>query len=913
MKHSLRSGLVVLAALLLVRNANTQPLTDSEGDVGIGTLSPDPSAILDINSTQKGLLLPRLTQSQRDAIPSPATGLTIFESGSATIQYNYGTPSDPAWVRVLTDSTIRDVLVQNAWLRSGNAGTTPWDGTGGDFVGSTDDVDVVLATNGQEQARLYAPANGGGFGISGAFRLNGDPGDAGEVLTSQGAGLPPVWSDDLAVDMLTVNGGADFNGSVTFSTLPTLPLPQGNLLVGDAAGEAASFPPGTSGQVLQVDGGGLPAWQSVNLLPTGTTVNSTLVWDGSMWVENTAVTIDPATGDVVVGGDLTVNGTTVTLPAGSVDNSELANSSINLAYGTGLSGDASVSLGGTLNLQNTGVTSVAGTPNQVNVSGATGAVTLSLPQDIHTDATPTFDGVVLDNLPTGSAATEVVTSNGGTLETRTINSLIGAATLTEGSLWVGDAGNNPTELPVGTPGQVLQIDGGGAPSWQMVNVLPSGTTPNTTLVWNGTMWVENTGVTMDPTTGDVVVGGDLTVNGATVTLPAGSVDNGELANSSINLAYGTGLSGDASVSLGGTLNLQNTGVTSVAGTPNQVNVSGATGAVTLSLPQDIHTDATPTFDGVVLDNLPTGSAATEVVTSNGGTLETRTINSLIGAATLTEGSLWVGDAGNNPAELPVGANGEVLTIVGGVPAWTVPGGAPSMDITTASTTDEDFAIRGTASGATTDQVIGIWGRATDGSATNTGTIGILATGNGNTTAGETNVALQLNDGEFTMGRTTETGTGYTVVEGGAAGTAYSAEGPSGVIEFNLSLANSSPLAGALVGVLNTLGTPLGAPTLGTSVNSLLGASVFNTTLTVNNRYVTPESIVLTQVLSIADTDVLEDLLTLFQNGTLTSTTVVTNRQDGSFDLTIDLRALGPVPAVNNGEIRVGYVVVNPSR
>ena len=708
MKHSLRSGLVVLAALLLVRNANTQPLTDSEGDVGIGTLSPDPSAILDINSTQKGLLLPRLTQSQRDAIPSPATGLTIFESGSATIQYNYGTPSDPAWVRVLTDSTIRDVLVQNAWLRSGNAGTTPWDGTGGDFVGSTDDVDVVLATNGQEQARLYAPANGGGFGISGAFRLNGDPGDAGEVLTSQGAGLPPVWSDDLAVDMLTVNGGADFNGSVTFSTLPTLPLPQGNLLVGDAAGEAASFPPGTSGQVLQVDGGGLPAWQSVNLLPTGTTVNSTLVWDGSMWVENTAVTIDPATGDVVVGGDLTVNGTTVTLPAGSVDNSELA-------------------------------------------------------------------------------------------------------------------------------------------------------------------------------------------------------------NSSINLAYGTGLSGDASVSLGGTLNLQNTGVTSVAGTPNQVNVSGATGAVTLSLPQDIHTDATPTFDGVVLDNLPTGSTATEVVTSNGGTLETRTINSLIGAATLTEGSLWVGDAGNNPAELPVGANGEVLTIVGGVPAWTVPGGAPSMDITTASTTDEDFAIRGTASGATTDQVIGIWGRATDGSATNTGTIGILATGNGNTTAGETNVALQLNDGEFTMGRTTETGTGYTVVEGGAAGTAYSAEGPSGVIEFNLSLANSSPLAGALVGVLNTLGTPLGAPTLGTSVNSLLGASVFNTTLTVNNRYVTPESIVLTQVLSIADTDVLEDLLTLFQNGTLTSTTVVTNRQDGSFDLTIDLRALGPVPAVNNGEIRVGYVVVNPSR
>lgn len=46
--------------------------------IGIGTTSPAATAALDIESTTKGLLIPRLTQTQRDAIESPATGLIIF-------------------------------------------------------------------------------------------------------------------------------------------------------------------------------------------------------------------------------------------------------------------------------------------------------------------------------------------------------------------------------------------------------------------------------------------------------------------------------------------------------------------------------------------------------------------------------------------------------------------------------------------------------------------------------------------------------------------------------------------------------------------------------------------------------------------------------------------------------------------
>ncbi len=48
--------------------------------MGIGTTSPHPSAKLHIQDTIRGLLLPRLTQAQRDAIPNPAHSLIIFNT-----------------------------------------------------------------------------------------------------------------------------------------------------------------------------------------------------------------------------------------------------------------------------------------------------------------------------------------------------------------------------------------------------------------------------------------------------------------------------------------------------------------------------------------------------------------------------------------------------------------------------------------------------------------------------------------------------------------------------------------------------------------------------------------------------------------------------------------------------------------
>jgi hypothetical protein len=50
------------------------------GNVGIGTISPQFSAVLEISSTTKGFLPPRMTSPQRDAIASPVEGLTIYNT-----------------------------------------------------------------------------------------------------------------------------------------------------------------------------------------------------------------------------------------------------------------------------------------------------------------------------------------------------------------------------------------------------------------------------------------------------------------------------------------------------------------------------------------------------------------------------------------------------------------------------------------------------------------------------------------------------------------------------------------------------------------------------------------------------------------------------------------------------------------
>lgn len=69
----------------------------SNAQVGIGTTVPDNSSVLDISSTDKGLLVPRMTTTQRDAISSPAKGLIVYNLTEDCLQTNTGSSSSPNW------------------------------------------------------------------------------------------------------------------------------------------------------------------------------------------------------------------------------------------------------------------------------------------------------------------------------------------------------------------------------------------------------------------------------------------------------------------------------------------------------------------------------------------------------------------------------------------------------------------------------------------------------------------------------------------------------------------------------------------------------------------------------------------------------------------------------------------------
>lgn len=75
-------------------------------NVGIGTNTPHASAILDITSTTKGLLAPRLTNEQMITMPSPANGLLIYNTDQNKYYYYQNT----TWLPVSSSA--------NTWLYS---------------------------------------------------------------------------------------------------------------------------------------------------------------------------------------------------------------------------------------------------------------------------------------------------------------------------------------------------------------------------------------------------------------------------------------------------------------------------------------------------------------------------------------------------------------------------------------------------------------------------------------------------------------------------------------------------------------------------------------------------------------------------------------------------------------------------
>lgn len=204
--------------------------------------------------------------------------------------------------------------------------------------------------------------------------------------------------------------------------------------------------------------GGVPKWYNGSTTKTLAYTDSNITGTAAAW--STARTVTFATGDVT--GSFSISG------SGDVPNVALTIANDSVALGTKTTGNY--------------VATIAGTTNQVTVTGSgseTAAVTLSLPQDIHTGASPTFTGLTLS----GDAAV-----NGGDITT------------TAGTFNL--VNTNATTLNIGGAATAVGIGAG-----------TGNTTVNNNLVVTGNLTINGTTTTVNSTTTTVddpifTLGGD---------------------------------------------------------------------------------------------------------------------------------------------------------------------------------------------------------------------------------------------------------------------------------------------------------------------------------------------------------------------------------------------------------------------
>src|SRR6185503_13833451 len=78
LKKIRKTGIIILAFI-------AHSVTVFSQGVGVETLTPNCSSIMQLSSTTKGMLLPRMTTTQRKAIPSPANGLLVYDLDKLTV------------------------------------------------------------------------------------------------------------------------------------------------------------------------------------------------------------------------------------------------------------------------------------------------------------------------------------------------------------------------------------------------------------------------------------------------------------------------------------------------------------------------------------------------------------------------------------------------------------------------------------------------------------------------------------------------------------------------------------------------------------------------------------------------------------------------------------------------------------
>ena len=79
------------------------------------------SSILDVESTLKGMLVPRMDKTQKNAIASPANGLLVYQTGPDSIGFHYYDLPNTRWVFTNASGFSVDTT---AWKITGNSNIT---------------------------------------------------------------------------------------------------------------------------------------------------------------------------------------------------------------------------------------------------------------------------------------------------------------------------------------------------------------------------------------------------------------------------------------------------------------------------------------------------------------------------------------------------------------------------------------------------------------------------------------------------------------------------------------------------------------------------------------------------------------------------------------------------------------------
>jgi hypothetical protein len=210
MKHSF---FLLAGALALALSAAAPALAQTGPGVGIGTTAPDASAALDIVSSSKGALLPRLSEAARLAmgtgtVPAPATGLLVYQTDGASPGFYYAS-SPSTWTRLTDGATADGRYIQNqsatdqaaSFRISGNALVGGRVG-----IGTSSPTAQLSNTSG---AIAGSDANGGGNGtLAWAASQQGYVGQFFNGNPSNARGLAVKVAGTDASPVLDVSSGA---------------------------------------------------------------------------------------------------------------------------------------------------------------------------------------------------------------------------------------------------------------------------------------------------------------------------------------------------------------------------------------------------------------------------------------------------------------------------------------------------------------------------------------------------------------------------------------------------------------------------------------------------------------------------------------------------------------------------------